>query len=120
MRDRIPFADSGRAVVMRSVCGALVAVSLAVALVSAQAPQPAALVIDGGTLIDGNGGTPLRDAVVVVQGTKITAVGRKGQVTVPANARVVNATGKFVLPGLWESQTAYSWYFGEAMLNHGI
>ncbi|HKC56900.1 MAG TPA: amidohydrolase family protein, partial [Vicinamibacterales bacterium] len=29
-------------------------------------------------------------------------------------------TGKFVLPGLWESQTAYSWYFGEAMLNHGI
>ena len=38
----------------------------------------------------------------------------------PAGARVINATGKFVLPGLWESQTAYSWYFGEALLNHGI
>jgi hypothetical protein len=44
----------------------------------------------------------------------------RGQVTIPPNARVVNATGKFLLPGLWESQTAYSWYFGEAMLNHGI
>src|SRR5258706_245231 len=89
-------------------------------MVSAQAPQPASLVIEGGTLIDGNGGTPVPDSVVVIQGNKITAVGRKGQVSVPANARVLNAAGKFVLPGLWESQTAYSWYFGEALLNHGI
>ena len=64
--------------------------------------------LTGGTLIDGNGGAPVADSVVVVQGNKITAVGRKGQVTVPAGARVINATGKFVLPGLWESQTAYS------------
>jgi len=82
--------------------------------------QQAALVVEGGTLIDGNGGAPVPDSVLVIQGSKITAVGRKGQVTYPSNARIVNATGKFVLPGLWESQTAYSWYFGEAMLNHGI
>ena len=55
-----------------------------------------------------------------IQGNKITSVSRKGQATYPANARVINATGKFVLPGLWDSQVAYSWYFGEAMLNHGI
>jgi hypothetical protein len=94
--------------------------SLAISLVSAQTQQSATLVIDGGTLIDGNGGAPVANSVVVVQGNKITAVGRKGQVTVPAGARVINATGKFVLPGLWESQTAYAWYFGEAMLNYGI
>ena len=58
--------------------------------------------------------------MVVIQGNKITAVSRKGQGAVPAGARVINATGKFVLPGLWDSQVAYSWYFGEAMLNHGI
>jgi hypothetical protein len=98
----------------------LFGVSLAISLVSAQTQQSATLVIDGGTLIDGNGGAPVANSVVVVQGNKITAVGRKGQVTVPAGARVINATGKFVLPGLWESQTAYAWYFGEAMLNYGI
>jgi hypothetical protein len=89
-------------------------------LPSAQAQQPAALVIEGGTLIDGTGGAPVPDSVVVIQGNKITAVSRKGQASVPANARVINASGKYVLPGLWDSQVAYSWYFGEAMLNHGI
>src|SRR5262245_22402763 len=89
-------------------------------MVAAQAPQQSALVIEGGTLIDGNGGMPVTDSVVVIQGNKISGAGRKGQIAVPPNARVINATGKFVLPGLWESQTAYSWYFGEAMLNHGI
>ena len=89
-------------------------------LSSTYAQQTPALVIEGGTLIDGNGGAPVRDALVVIQGNKITAVSRKGQATYPANARVINAAGKFVLPGLWDSQVAYSWYFGEAMLNHGI
>jgi hypothetical protein len=105
-----------RALLPRVVVG----LSLAASLVSAQGQQPAALAIEGGTLIDGNGGAPVPDTVILVQGNKITAVGRKGQLAIPANARVINATGKFVLPGLWESQTAYSWYFGEALLNHGI
>jgi hypothetical protein len=106
--------------VKQFVSRTLVGVALAVSMVYAQAPQPSALAIERATLIDGNGGPPLADAVVVIQGNKIAAVGRKEQVSVPANARVINATGKFVLPGLWESQTAYGWYFGEAMLNHGI
>jgi len=84
------------------------------------AQQPAALVIEGGTLIDGNGGAPVPDSVVVIQGSKITSVSRKGQAAIPAGARIINATGKFVLPGLWDSQTAYSWYFGEALMIHGI
>src|SRR5215469_763013 len=82
--------------------------------------QPATLVIEGGTLIDGNGGTPLRDGVVVIEGNKIATVSRKGQVTYPTNAWIINADGKYVLPGLFDSQNSYSWYFGEAMLNHGI
>ena len=43
--------------------------------------SPAALVIEGGTLIDGNGGAPVRDAVVIIQGNRITSVSRKGQAT---------------------------------------
>ena len=87
--------------------------------VSAQAQQPA-LVIEGGTLIDGNGGAPVPDAVIVIQGNRITSVGRRGQVTHPANAQVINAAGKFVLPGLWDGQVSYNWYYGEIMLNNGI
>jgi hypothetical protein len=110
---------------MRRLYLALVFVIALVALIfqhghSTYAQQPAALVIEGGTLIDGNGGAPVPDSVVVIQGSRITAVSRKGQAAIPAGARVINATGKFVLPGLWDSQTAYSWYFGEALMIHGI
>lgn len=93
---------------------------MAAARLGGQAPQQPALVIDGGTLIDGNGGAPVPNAVVVIQGNRITAVGRRGQVTVPANARVIDATGKWVLPGLWDGQTIYNWYYSEMMLSHGV
>jgi len=87
---------------------------------SAQPQQVPALVIEGGTLIDGNGGTPVSDSVVVIQGNRIASVSHKGQGPYPANAWIIKADGKYVLPGLFDSQNSYSWYFGEAMLNHGI
>ncbi len=89
------------------------------AQLTAQAQQPA-VVIEGGTLIDGNGGAPVRDAVVIIQGNRITAVSRKGQTQYPPNAQVINADGKFILPGLWDGQMSYNWYFGEVMLQYGI
>ena len=96
----------------------LLAIFCGLSLVQAQ--QPAVLVIEGGTLIDGNGGAPVRDSVVVIEGNKITHVSRKGQIAYPANAVIIRADGKYVLPGLFDSQNSYSWYFGEAMLNHGV
>ena len=89
-------------------------------LTPAHAQQLPTLVIEGGTLIDGNGGAPVRDSVVVIEGNKITNVSRKGQLSYPANAWIIKADGKYVLPGLFDSQNSYSWYFGEAMLNHGV
>ena len=72
-----------------------------------------AIVIQGGTLIDGNGGAPVPNAVVVIQGNRITAVGPSGLVLIPAGARVIDAAGKYVLPGLWDAQVNYAWYWGE-------
>ena len=43
---------------------------------------------------------PIPDAVVIIQGDKITKVGTSSSVTIPQGARVINARGKFVLPGL--------------------
>src|SRR6185295_5890917 len=45
---------------------------------------------------------PLADAVVVIQGDRISAVGPRGKITIPKGATVVDAHGKFLLPGLWD------------------
>jgi imidazolonepropionase-like amidohydrolase len=56
----------------------------------------------GGTLIDGHGGPPLRNSVVIVRGEKIEAVGHVGTLAVPAGAEVISTEGMSVLPGLWD------------------
>ena len=86
----------------------------------AYAQQANAVVIEGGTLIDGNGGAPIRDSAVVLQENKITAVGRKGHITYPAGAQVIKADGKFLVPGLWDNHTAPAWFMQESFLNYGV
>src|SRR5512145_2800428 len=83
--------------------------------VQAQAPASNVLVIDGGTLIDGSGGAPVRDVQLVIDGERIRSVGRKGQAA-PAGAQVVNADGKFIVPGLWDGLANFLWYQGEIFL----
>jgi imidazolonepropionase-like amidohydrolase len=62
--------------------------------------QKTPLVIIGGTLIDGRGGTPLPDAVVIIEGERITSVGQRGTIKTKSGATIVDATGKYLLPGL--------------------
>jgi hypothetical protein len=78
------------------------------------------LVIQGGTLVDGNGGAPVPNSVVVIQGNRITAVGRAGQVQVPAGAQVINAAGKWVTPGLIDAKANWNWMYGEGFLHWGV
>ncbi len=58
------------------------------------------LAIVGGTVIDGNGGTPLAGGTVIVSDGLIEAVGGAGTLPVPDGAEVIDATGKIVMPGL--------------------
>ncbi|GAC1438468.1 MAG: Xaa-Pro dipeptidase [Thermoanaerobaculia bacterium] len=60
------------------------------------------VVLTGGRLIDGYGGPPLENAVVVIDGNRIKAVGREGMVTVPADARVIDTNGFTVMPGIMD------------------
>jgi imidazolonepropionase-like amidohydrolase len=57
----------------------------------------------GGRLIDGFGGPPLEDSVVLIEGETITAVGREGEVAIPEGAEVISTEGMSVLPGLWDA-----------------
>ena len=61
-----------------------------------------AFAIEGATLIDGTGRTPVQDAVVVVRDGQIAAAGRRGEVTIPAGVRRIDGKGETLLPGLWE------------------
>lgn len=59
-----------------------------------------AVAVVGATLIDGRGGPPVADAVVVVRGERIVAAGPRASVRVPAGAEVYEARGMTLLPGL--------------------
>ena len=76
--------------------------SIIYALVAALSLQAQTLVLAGGRLIDGYGGTPLENAVVVIEGNKIIAVGAEGTIAVPQGARVIDTNGYTVMPGLMD------------------
>lgn len=64
------------------------------------AQKPIALV--GGTLIDGFGGDPIRNSVIILKGDRIQAVGTKDTLAVPGNASVISTEGMSIMPGLWD------------------
>lgn len=70
---------------------------------AALSAQEADLAIVGGLLIDGNEGTPIENSVVLVSNGRITEVGQVGLTSIPSGARVIDANGMTVLPGLIES-----------------
>ena len=60
------------------------------------------LAIVGATLIDGTGAAPIADSAVVIHDGSIVVAGPRANVKVPKDAHVINAKGKFLLPGLWD------------------
>ncbi len=60
----------------------------------------AAKALVGGKVIDGTGREPIDDAVVLIDGERIDAVFRSGEMEVPADAEVVDISGSTVIPGL--------------------
>ena len=60
------------------------------------------LVLAGGRLIDGYGGPPIENAVVVIEGNTIRAVGPESAVKIPAGAKVIDTNGYTMMPGLMD------------------
>ncbi len=70
-----------------------------VAVPPTDAPGQPILVLAGGTLVDGNGGPPMPDAVLMIRGKRILAAGRRANVTIPPGATVIDVAGATILPG---------------------
>ena len=82
---------------------ALVAfVWLAMAPVARAAAAAPALVIRHVTVIDATGAPAKRDRDVVIRGGRIASVDSAGLAAPPRDAQVIDATGKFLIPGLWD------------------
>lgn len=56
----------------------------------------------GGTLIDGYGGKPVHNSVIIIEGEKIKKVGHQGNTPIPEGAEIISTEGMSVLPGLWD------------------
>jgi Amidohydrolase family len=73
-------------------------------LVRAQVPPPAPLVLTGGTVVDvsdwGHSAKDIKDTVIIIEEGKVAAVGTRADTPIPQNARVIDCTGKYLLPGL--------------------
>ena len=78
------------------------------------------LVIRGGKLIDGTGRPPLDNAVIVIQSGRFQAVGRRGEVSIPAGAEIVDVHGRTVLPGFIDGHGHLEDFHGELYLHLGI
>jgi imidazolonepropionase-like amidohydrolase len=74
-----------------------------VSLVSCSVPHEPNLAITHATVIDMAGATPLADQTVIIQNDRITDIGASNTVAIPRGAQILDAPGKFLIPGLVET-----------------
>lgn len=77
----------------------------------ARAGEQKVLALTHATVLDGTGTPPQSDVTVVVNGDRIAAMGKSASLHAPTNAVVVDATGKYLIPGLWDMHV--HWYLKE-------
>ena len=87
----------------RTFCTVLLAVSAFPGLGAAQTTA-----LTGATLIDGNGGPRIPQAVVVVEGERLRCVGTVSQCPVPQGATRIDVSGRFITPGLIDAHVHFS------------
>ena len=74
---------------------------------SARRTPAKVLAITGATLEDSTGAAAVADSVIVIKDGVIAAVGPRSAVKIPKGADVLDATGKYAVPGLWDMHAHY-------------
>jgi imidazolonepropionase-like amidohydrolase len=73
----------------------------------AKAAESPALVLQGGKVYPSPTAGPIDDAIVLIENGRIAAVGKRGQLTIPKSARVIDCTGKVIVAGFWNSHVHF-------------
>ena len=94
---------------------ALLAVVLIVPVTAQRGSSPNIVVLDHVTVVDLRSGQLHENQSVVIEAERIAMVGGSGAVVVPRGARVINASGKYIIPGLWDAHVHLS-YLGACAL----
>src|SRR3989304_514140 len=76
------------------------------------------VVIRGGTVVDVRDGKLTPDATIVLEGDRIASISRGG--AVPPGGTVLDATGKYIIPGLLQLHSHYKDWVAELFLNYGV
>ena len=85
-----------------------------------QQPGTQVIVLRGATLIDGLGNPPLANATLVIQGDEIQSIFSGQDSDYPADATLIDVTGKFLIPGLIDTHVHWGAWMGEVYINHGV
>jgi imidazolonepropionase-like amidohydrolase len=98
----------------QSSLGAFISAALQIELTAlagltanAKAERTPVLAIMGATLEDSTGAPAVENSVILIKHGVIAAVGKSGQVVVPNDATLLDATGKYAVPGLWDMHAHY-------------
>jgi hypothetical protein len=84
-----------------------VALIVGVFVLATTAAAEDSLALVGGTIYVSPSDEPIRDGVVLVRGGEITAVGRRGTVTIPPDAQRIDCFGLAVAAGFWNSHVHF-------------
>ena len=78
------------------------------------------IALEGGTLMDGAGGAPLRESLILIKDGHIQAVGRGDEISVPRGAEHVNVAGKTIIPGLIDAHARVERWAAARYLAWGV
>ena len=92
---------------IRNILVLMVVAMTAGSFAAAGNAAPAMKALLGGTLVDGTGAAPVKDAVVVIREGRIACAGRRAACPVPKGAEVLDVRGSWVTPGLIDAHVHF-------------
>ena len=99
----------------------LLILAILFSICSSMDAQPIRIAITNATVIDMNNGNLIKNQTIIIEGNTITSV--SGKSAVPKNATVIDAKGKYVMPGLWDmhahafADRKFEWLFPSLIAN---
>jgi imidazolonepropionase-like amidohydrolase len=78
------------------------------------------IALEGATLIDGAGGAPKQDAVIIIRNGHIDAIARVNEIPIPKGAERIDLVGKTIIPGLIDAHAHVERWAAERYIAWGV
>jgi hypothetical protein len=105
---RLPRTTRPRPLRSATIFAAFLSLAALPLVAAARTPPPRPLALTHVTVIDATGAAAQPNMTVITAGRRIAALGKTGQVRVPKGAQIVDASGKYLIPGLWDMHVHFA------------